>query len=255
MNGEWLDGLDGRLRLAAQMVPPGARAADVGCDHARLPIALVRSGRCPLVIASDLRQGPLRSARDNVIRAGLEGKIQLRQCDGLDGIAPGEVDCVVMAGMGGILMTQIIERAFWLKDPAVCLVLQPMSDAHLVRRALWEGGFALEQERAATANRRVYTVMRFRYTGRITEATQAECYAGLLPLGGRQERLRLEREVRALNVQIDGVSRAGREPRRLQELTGIRDELCQMLACMPCASESKEEISKNGDGHESTDGR
>ncbi len=244
MSGEWLAGLDGRLRLAAQMVPLGARTADVGCDHARLPIALVRSGRCPLVIASDLRQGPLKSARDNVVRAGLEEKIQLRQCDGLDGIAPGEVDCVVMAGMGGILITQIIARASWLKDPAVCLVLQPMSDAHLVRQALWESGFALEQEQAATANHRVYTVMRCRYTGRITEATLAECYAGLLPLGGRQESLRLEREVRALNVQIDGVSRAGKEPRRLQELIGIRDELCEMLARMPCASKPKEEIRK-----------
>ena len=105
MSGQWHAQLDGRLRLTAEMVPAGARVADVGCDHARLPIALVRSGRCSSVIASDLRQGPLLSAQENIARAGLEDKISLRLSYGLDGIAPGEADCVVMAGMGGILIT------------------------------------------------------------------------------------------------------------------------------------------------------
>lgn len=233
MSGAWLAALDGRLRLAAEMVPVGSRVADIGCDHARLPIALVRSGRCPSVIASDLRKGPLMSAKENVERAGLKGQIDLRLSDGLDGIAPGEVDCVVMAGMGGILITQIIERASWLKDSAICLVLQPMSDSHLVRQTLWEGGFAIEQEQAATANHRVYSVLRARYTGQKRMATPAECYAGLLPLGGRLERLRLEREMHSLTVQIDGLTRSGRAPERLQELTEIRSELHGWIGSMP----------------------
>ena len=229
MSGQWHAQLDGRLRLTAEMVPAGARVADVGCDHARLPIALVRSGRCSSVIASDLRQGPLLSAQENIARAGLEDKISLRLSDGLDGIAPGEADCVVMAGMGGILITQIIQRAAGLKNPSVCLVLQPMSDAHLVRMALWDSGFALEREEAAMANRRVYSVMRARYCGQRQKYVPADCYAGLLTLGGELERRRLEREVRSLTVQIDGLARAGNEPQRLRELVGIRDELSQRI--------------------------
>ena len=225
MSGEWFAPLDGRLRLVAEMVPPGARVADVGCDHARLPIALVQSGRCPSVIASDLRRGPLLSAKDNVVRAGLGEKISLRLCDGLDGIAPGEADCVVMAGMGGILITQIMGRAAWLKDASVCLVLQPMRDAHLVRQALWDAGFALEREQAAMANHRVYSVLRARYCGVARPYTPADCYDGLLSKGGALERKKLEQVVHSVLVQIDGLSQAGKNTQRLESLESIRQEL------------------------------
>lgn len=232
MSGEWIAQLDGRLCLVADMVPPGARVADVGCDHARLPIALVSSGRCPLVIASDLRRGPLLSARGNVARAGLEDKIELRLCDGLDGIKPGEADCVVMAGMGGILITQIMERASWLKDSSICLVLQPMRDAHLVRRTLWDEGFALECERAAVANHRVYSVLRARYCGITRHYTPTDCYDGLLSGGGELERRKLEQVVRSLSVQINGLAGSGKDSQRLDNLQTIREELSQRIQQM-----------------------
>ena len=232
MSGEVKVPLDCRLQLVADMVPEGSRAVDVGCDHAHLSIALIRSGRVASVIASDLRPGPLLSAKENVSRAGLADRIQLRLCDGLDGIAPGEADCVVMAGMGGILITGIIQRAGWLRDPAVSLVLQPMSDAYLVREMLWQSGFELEEEKAAVANRRVYSVLRARYTGKSKQPSPAECYAGLLPRGGQTERLRLEREIRSLRVQIEGVLASGREEERLKELQEICGELEEIVESM-----------------------
>lgn len=233
--------LDARLGLVASLVPEGVRAADVGCDHAQLPIALIQSGTCLSVIASDLREGPLASARDNVRRAGLTDRIALRRSDGLDQFSPGEADCVVMAGMGGILITQLIARADWLRSPEVCLVLQPMSDAHLVRKTLWESGFAIEDERAAVAHRRVYSALRARYCGKAWNPEPVQCYAGLLPHGGASERLRLEREAHSFAVQIDGLARSGREPQRLAELISLRDQLEDLISQMKVNDSRKDD--------------
>ena len=234
--------LDDRLRAVLELVPPGSRVADVGCDHARLTIALLQSGRCERVIASDLRPGPLQTAQRNLTAAGLLDKTSLRLCDGLDGVAAGEVDCAVMAGMGGLLMLQIIDRAAWLRDPAVCVVLQPMRDVHKVRETLWRQGYTIEEERAALANRRVYVVLRARYTGRPADPDAAACYLGLLPQGGVTERCRLERECRSLRKQITGLQRAGDAPDRLKQLTAVYDRLEREIVRMTAQETDRKDV-------------
>ena len=124
--------LSPRLRLAADLVPEGARLADVGTDHAYLPACLLMEGKIPSAIAADLREGPLRRARETAAEYGCGDRMAFRLCDGLSGIRPEETDAVVIAGMGGETIAQILEAAPWVRTRKIPLVLQPMSSLSLI---------------------------------------------------------------------------------------------------------------------------
>ncbi len=171
--------LDARLAAAAALVRPGHRAADIGCDHGLLTAALVGSGRCPFVVAADLRSGPLSVAEKNLTKAGLMDKVSLRLGDGLSVLAPGEVQDVVIAGMGAETICDIIAAAPWLRDPAIRLVLVPATKHSILRRWLCRNGFALREERLAQVGRRFYAVMAAEYSGRPFEPEGEFCLLGL----------------------------------------------------------------------------
>ena len=107
--------LSPRLALIAGWVPPGAKLADVGTDHAYLPVWLTLHGRVVSAIASDLRKGPLERARATGRTYGAEG-IDFRLGDGLAFIRPDEADTIVIAGMGGENIAQILAGAPWTAD-------------------------------------------------------------------------------------------------------------------------------------------
>ena len=114
-----------RLAAVAAQVPPGARLADVGTDHAYLPVWLLLAGRIVGAVATDVNQGPLQRGQETAQRYGVAHRMDFRRCDGLAALSPGEVDAVVIAGMGGDLMVHILSAAPWTRD--VKLILQPMS--------------------------------------------------------------------------------------------------------------------------------
>ena len=97
-----------RLRAVANMVPAGARLADVGTDHAYLPACLLQEGVLQRAVVSDLRRGPLDRARATAERYSLTERMDFRLCDGLSGIDPDEVDAIVIAGMGGETIAAIL---------------------------------------------------------------------------------------------------------------------------------------------------
>ena len=156
--------LTNRLRACAQMVAPGSRVADIGTDHGYLPIWLLHNGIASHVIACDLREQPLASARQNAARFGTEG-IEFRLSDGLAKIAPGEVNTVVCAGMGGDLIAMILAAAPWLRDARYTLILQPQSAAPALRRYLTQNGFGIREETLLREGRFYYTVLRVRFGG------------------------------------------------------------------------------------------
>ena len=121
--------------------PRGARLADVGTDHAYLPACLLMEGKIPSAIAADLREGPLRRARETAAEYGCGDRMAFRLCDGLSGIRPEETDAVVIAGMGGETIAQILEAAPWVRTRKIPLVLQPMSSIPELRQWLGEDGF------------------------------------------------------------------------------------------------------------------
>lgn len=157
--------LSKRLRMLADMVTPGNRVADVGCDHAFLSIYLVQAGICPRALAMDVRTGPLAAAREHVAEWGLGSYIDLRLSDGLAACGPGEAETAVCAGMGGRLMerilTQGMDRAREMRE----LILQPQSELPRFRAFLRETGFAVVEEDAVFEDGKYYFAMKTVYRG------------------------------------------------------------------------------------------
>lgn len=151
--------LDDRLQALADFVPSGSRVADIGTDHGYLAVALVESGKASFVVASDLNRGPCEAAKRTVAEAGLAWGIDVRQGDGLAPLAPGEVDVLCIAGMGGALMTQILAAGAAVLEKVQRLVLQPMNGAGKLRRWLYENGWHIDDEGLAVADGRLYEIL------------------------------------------------------------------------------------------------
>lgn len=167
-----------RLKAVASLVDKGSFVADIGCDHARLAVYLVKEGIANRVIATDLREKPLKNAAGNILSAGLYGKIETRLCDGFSGILKDEIDTGVIAGMGGVVIAKIIENAPWLKEKRTKLVLQPMTSAEYLRKYLCDNGFYIGNELTVEEDGKIYTVMPVRYDGTVRKENLTYLYAG-----------------------------------------------------------------------------
>lgn len=177
-----MSNLDARLAAIAAMTPPCQTAADIGCDHGYLLAELLESGRCRYGIAVDINEMPLEKARQELSRRGLSDRSECRLTNGLRGIAPVSVDTVVIAGMGGELIADILSRFDYKENPAINYLLQPMTRPVTLRRFLYEHGFTLYEERCCKASGRLYTVLRTAYTGLPTERTPRALYYGAVDL-------------------------------------------------------------------------
>ena len=172
-----------RLQLLADWVPQGARLADVGTDHAYLPVWLSLHGRVSCAIASDLRKGPLERARQTGSTYGAEN-IDYRLCNGLADIRGDEVDTVAIAGMGGETIAAILSAAPWTKDGKHTLLLQPMTRSAQLRRFLMENDYVITREALVRDRGTIYPVMEVQ-AGEM-ELTLGQLHGGaklLRPLG------------------------------------------------------------------------
>ena len=153
--------LDDRLQALADFVPAGCRAADIGTDHGYLAIALIKTGKASFVVAGDLNQGPYEAAKRMVReQAFSEEQISVRLGDGLRVLKPGEVDTVCIAGMGGILMTQILEQSMDVTRKLSTLVLQPMNGARELRSWLYAHDWHIADEKLAVDDGRIYEIIK-----------------------------------------------------------------------------------------------
>ena len=174
--------LSKRLKMLADMVTPGNRLADVGCDHGFLSIYLVQNRICPGALAMDVRTGPLEAAKAHVAEAGLGDYIETRLSDGLMACEAGEADTCVCAGMGGPLMEKILtdsmEKLKTLKE----MILQPQSEIKEFREFLRSTGFQIVSEDAVVEEGKYYFAMKAVYgTGNIgaeevPEAEESFCH-------------------------------------------------------------------------------
>ena len=132
--------------------------ADIGTDHGYVATELIRLGRAKKVIAADVRQGPLNAATDNIKKYGMEDKIDTRLGSGLSVIKPYEADIAVIAGMGGELISDIIDSDI---DTArsMTLILQPMNAQYELRKYLIDNGFTIKCEDIVCEGERVYNVL------------------------------------------------------------------------------------------------
>lgn len=149
-----------RLLTIAQMVNRGDRVADIGSDHAYLAIHLIKQGISPMVIASDLNAGPLANAQSAIAQHGLKARISTRLGGGLSPYLQGEVDAYVIAGMGGHLITDILNTAPALSQSAKYLILQPMQNRPELRRWLHQNGYCIVAERIAIEGCKYYEIIK-----------------------------------------------------------------------------------------------
>ncbi len=173
--------LDSRLTSIANLVRKCKIFADIGTDHAYLPVYLVKNGIANKAIAADLRVGPLDNAKEAVISYGLTEQIELRLSDGLDNFEEHEVEEIVVAGMGGLLISQFIERTHWLKNEDIHLILQPMTHVEELRKTLFDNGFAIDEEIIAEDDDKLYIILSVYYYCDATSYTELDLIVGKLP--------------------------------------------------------------------------
>ena len=150
--------LSPRLLACSQLVRPGERVADVGCDHGYLGIYLLKKNIASQVIASDINPGPLSSAVRNSEKYGFADRITFHLSAGVVAI-PRDFDVMICAGMGADTMVSILEDAPWLATGNYRMILQCQSKTHLLRQYLWAHGWDICEERAVRDGRFVYTIM------------------------------------------------------------------------------------------------
>ena len=152
--------LSKRMKLIADMVTPGKCVADIGCDHGYVSIYLVEQKKSEHVIAMDVAKGPLEIAKKNIMSSGLSGKIDVRLSDGFDALEAGESDEVIIAGMGGNLIIDILKRGLHKMSAGYELVLSPQSDVPLVRSFLREKGFVIKDEEMLVEDGKYYNIIK-----------------------------------------------------------------------------------------------
>lgn len=175
--------LDERLSACAGFIRENSIVADIGTDHGYLPAFLILNKRIKSAIACDINEKPLEKAKETAEKFGVTDKISFRLCDGLNGIESFEFEDLVIAGMGGELIANIISRSEYIKNEKYNLILQPMSKAEILREYLSENGFEIISEKAVISNGKINTVINarffenstvkdpyFYYTGKLSEA-------------------------------------------------------------------------------------
>ncbi|GLV14119.1 SAM-dependent methyltransferase [Alicyclobacillus hesperidum] len=151
--------LSPRLQQVADYALPCAVLADIGTDHANLPIYAIEHALAQRAIATDLRTGPLERARTNVALHRLTTQISLRHGDGLAPIERGEADVIVSAGIGGHVHAQLLRAGEPVAKAAKCIVLQPMNAGHLVRSTLYDLGFHIVAETLVAEGDKLYEII------------------------------------------------------------------------------------------------
>ncbi len=169
-----------RLETVAGMITPGCILADVGTDHAYIPIYLAAGGSIQKAFAMDVNKGPLAKAVEHIKQYGLEGQIETRLSDGLEKLQPGEADSILIAGMGGPLTIRILQNGEQTALAAKELILQPQSEIREVRRWLEEKGFQIVQEEMVEEDGKYYPMMKVMKVSSAEKMSQAELRYGPL---------------------------------------------------------------------------
>ena len=149
-----------RLETVARQMESGGVVADIGCDHGFTSIFLIQEGLASRAIAMDIRKGPLGAAREHVRQYGLEDKIELRLSDGAQKLQPGEVDTLLISGMGGALICGILEASPEVVKKTKELILSPQSEIYLVRKLVHRLGFRIERETMLVDQGKYYVIIR-----------------------------------------------------------------------------------------------
>lgn len=173
------ENIGSRLLMAASLVCGGKTVCDVGCDHGKLSLYLVKSGKAEKIIATDINKMPLQKAIDLFAEHNISDKAQFYLTDGLQGLTETDaITHVVICGLGGDTIAQIIHNAPFIKENEVQLVLLPAQSGDKVRQFLYENGYTITAEHTVGENKKFYTAISAQYTGETVQHNTYDCYIG-----------------------------------------------------------------------------
>ncbi len=201
--------LSKRLKTVSDLVTPCEKVADVGTDHGYVPIYLVKDKICNYAYAMDVNGGPLAIAKANIAEEGLEDKIETLLSDGFDNFGDRNADCVIIAGMGGDLIVDILTRAskYDFKE----LVVSPHKRVDLVRKFLCENSYKIVDERMVEDAGKYYPVIKVQKGE--SEYSEVELEFGPILLSNKDETLKsyLDIECSKFSKIISSLEREDKE--------------------------------------------
>lgn len=168
--------LSERLYAVASLVKQGSTVADIGTDHGYIPVYLVKNGVIANAVAADINEGPLSSCKALVEQEELCDAIKVRLSDGLKGISDDEYDTIIIAGMGGELICDILSNGSNIKDKHI--ILNPMTHPELAREFLYSNGFEIDNDIIVNDGRHYYSVFDASFKGSTAPKSRADYYLG-----------------------------------------------------------------------------
>ena len=187
-----------RLLAVSEYIRDGAVLCDVGTDHAKLPIHLALTGKIKKAYATDINEGPIKSARANVAELDLGNIIECIRTDGLYNTDSLGITDISICGMGGELIARILSDCSYIKDSNVNLVLQPMSHIEDIRRYLYDNGFDIKDECLVRETGKLYLIINAVYTGEKYEYDETDIILGKILKSKKRDDLFAEMADRAL---------------------------------------------------------
>lgn len=211
--------LDNRLRMCADFVRQNSRLADIGTDHAYLPLWLCLNGTCPSAIAADINPDPLSRGQAAIKSYNAEDLISTRLSNGLESISENEADDFVIAGMGGELIANILDSCNYAKNSEKHFILQPMTKSEVLIKYLFDNGFEILKQDCCTAGGKCYTVLLVCYSGKKTDYTETQLYfAKLQPAKNSVHKLFIEKHINKLEKQAKGNAHYAEIAKKLREM-------------------------------------
>lgn len=200
---------DERMTLIYSLVRDGSAVMDVGTDHAIIPIELVKNKKSPCAVVTDISRPSLDKGIKNIAAAGLSEKIKACCTDGTLDAPVGEVDDIIIAGMGGELIVKILSQDERLRSDRLRFILQPMTKPEETRKYLYENGFHVLSEAKVISEGRVYAVISAEYNGQKTEYILSDLLLGVTPMKENPaDIIYAERLLSALNTRLSGLKKA-----------------------------------------------
>lgn len=221
--------LDNRLSAIAEFIVKDEAMVDVGTDHAYLPVWLTRRGICPKALAVDINEEPLMHANMTIEKYRATQLVQTRLSDGLKNVPSDFAKNIVIAGMGGDVISGILENSSWICDSYYNIILQPMTCHERLRKYLYEAGFDILSEHIVCDKHRYYTIMQVAFSGNKMLPPLYMQYSGSVDTNDTYGKIYLQRQINRLNSIAEGLDKSGKNAQLSHEYRIAADKIASMI--------------------------
>lgn len=229
--------LSDRLKTLAEFLPECCCLADIGTDHGYIPIYAVENKICQTAIASDIKKGPVKIAAKNIKTYGFEGKIETRLGPGLATIKKDECDVIVISGMGGNLISEIIDNDIIKARSARFLILQPVQYPEELRKYLLHNNFTIVDETMANEGSKYYPIIKVVSGPSSTYTKEVFYYTGKIMIDNKHPILYkyIDHKIHRLNIILNELQNSENLIRK-EEITKLKKEFEEVKACLEAAT-------------------